>query len=248
MDAYLIKRQRAEEEAPAAAAPLTPAAAIIDATAHVDDDDAAGIELESDFNDVSSSSSSSSAAAPPPAKRAREASSKPKAAPKPAPRMQLATMAARLNGSPEWVPVPEAAPRKKSAPKPKPKPTILPDGSKAPTLEAERRRLGDAVKGHISFTKWCIDARTHAVVDIDANTFRANIVPHASSVTPAAWDATSPVVVARIEGSTALGEAFGKTKITGGSRMGTWTADVCDVIFRPQTSKADLWWTMQGGW
>jgi hypothetical protein len=246
MDAYLIKRQRAEEEAPAAAAPLTPAAALY-ATAPADDDAAAlGIELESDFNDVSSSSSSSSAAAPPPAKRAREASSKPKAAPKPAPRMQLATMAARLNGSPEWVPVPEAAPRKKSAPKPKP--TILPDGSKAPTLEAQRRRLGDAVKGHINFTKWCIDARTHAVVDIDANTFRANIVPHASSVTPAAWDATSPVVVARIEGSTALGEAFGKTKITGGSRMGTWTADVCDVIYRPQSSKADLWWTMQGGW
>jgi hypothetical protein len=136
------------------------------------------------------------------------------------------------------------APAGKAAPARKPrKPKAA--GEKVPTHEQQRRRLGDAVKGHITFVKWGIQAHTHAEVELDAATFRANLVPHASRVTPADWTEASPVVVARIEGRAALGEAFGKSKIVGGNRYQTWSAEKCDVVFRPADKAAALWWTMR---
>ncbi len=105
-----------------------------------------------------------------------------------------------------------------------------------------------AVKGSIQFAKWAIHARTHCTVELDASTFRANVLPHSTKVTPSDWSegASSDVVVASISGSNALGEVFGKTKITGGSRLGTWTADLADVIFYPKEGKANIWVRMGG--
>ena len=113
------------------------------------------------------------------------------------------------------------------------------------SIEQERRRLGDAVHARITFTKWAIEARTHAKVDLDLSTFTNLIVPNATSVTPADFDKDSPVVVAKVEGSDAAGEIFGKTKIKGGSRMGSWSADRVDIIFYPSEGEADVWWTMR---
>ncbi len=86
----------------------------------------------------------------------------------------------------------------------------------------------------------------HTTVDINEDTFRTLVVPNASRVTPADFTAATPVVVARLTGSDAAGEVFGKTKIKGGSRMGTWAADAVEVVWYPAEKRADLWWTMGG--
>lgn len=76
--------------------------------------------------------------------------------------------------------------------------------------------------------------------------FRTLIVPQAESILPADFDESSPVVVAHIDGSHELGEVFGKTKIKGGNRYSTYTADKMDVVFIPGKKSARLWWTMSG--
>ncbi|KAH8058172.1 hypothetical protein JL722_6023 [Aureococcus anophagefferens] len=58
----------------------------------------------------------------------------------------------------------------------------------------------------------------------------AKTEPNATTVTPADFDAASPVVVAAIHGSAAMGEIFGKSKITGGTRCGSWSADRGEII------------------
>lgn len=118
-------------------------------------------------------------------------------------------------------------------------------GKSGGTVEQERRRLGDAVKSRISFEKWTIAATTHVTVDLSLSTFTALIAANAARVTPASYSAASDVVVARITDAAAAGEAFGRSKITGGSRMGKWSVNGCDVVFYPASSKADIWWTMQ---
>lgn len=72
----------------------------------------------------------------------------------------------------------------------------------------------------------------------------AQVVPNASSILPAAYSASSDVIVARLTGSDAIGEVFGRSKIKGGSRMGSWTANRAEFVYYPQTGTADVWWTM----
>ena len=123
---------------------------------------------------------------------------------------------------------------------------------KVPTLEQERRRIGDAVKANIHFLKWAIDASTHATLDMSFDVFKANIIPHAKSVVPVDLSIVPEVAVARISGFHACGEAFGKSKIVGGSRVQQWSADECDVIWKRCSTleggtegKADIWFSMR---
>lgn len=120
--------------------------------------------------------------------------------------------------------------------------------AKAPTLEQERRRLGDAVKAGITFQKYAIQAKCHAAVDMSLATFAANIAPHAARVTPAAFSAASEVVVASLVGSEKMGDAFGKSKIVGGSRVQHWAADRASVVLYPAEARAEIWWTMGASW
>ena len=114
------------------------------------------------------------------------------------------------------------------------------------TVEQHRRALGDAVKSKISVEKWAVEAKTHcAIKDVDAAVFEALVVPNAAKVTPADFDAASPVVVAAIHGSAAMGEIFGKSKITGGTRCGSWSADRGEIVYFPATREMRVWWTMR---
>jgi hypothetical protein len=133
-------------------------------------------------------------------------------------------------------------PRAPAAPRPK--------KEKPPTAEQLRRAIGDVVKSKIEFTKYTIAARTQCTVDMDARTFELLIKPNASRITPdpnasGADLSSAPVVVARLTGGS-IGEAFGRTKVTGGSRLGTFTANKCEVIWYPARGTADIWWTMSG--
>lgn len=114
------------------------------------------------------------------------------------------------------------------------------------TIEQERRALGDAVKSRISFEKWAIAARTHAHVALLLDVFRELVVPNAARVLPAVFDRSTPVVVARISGSAACGEVFGSSKIKGGSRLGSFAMNECEIVFQPALQRADIWWTMNG--
>lgn len=117
-----------------------------------------------------------------------------------------------------------------------------------PTLEQERRRIGDAVKSRISFQKWTIDASCHSTIDMKWETFKDNIVPHSTSVVPVdlvSLSSPPEVAVARISGSHDCGEAFGKSKIVGGSRVRQWSVRDAEVVWRRgEPSKCDIWFTM----
>lgn len=114
------------------------------------------------------------------------------------------------------------------------------------TVEQHRRALGDAVKARIDVEKWCVAARTHAVVpDVDRAVFEALVVPNAADVTPARFDDATPVVVASIRSTAAMGEIFGKSKVSGGTRLGSWAADRGDVLYFPPTKELRVWWTMR---
>ena len=110
--------------------------------------------------------------------------------------------------------------------------------------EMQRRALGDAVKAAISVEKWCIAARCQCTTRTTLDVFRNLIVPNAADVTPPDFDASTPVVVAAVRGSSSAGEIFGKTKITGGTRMGSWSANKMELIFFPPTGELRCWWTM----
>ncbi len=58
--------------------------------------------------------------------------------------------------------------------------------------------------------------------------FRALVVPNCARVTPAEWESAQvpvPVVAADVHGSASAAAIFGATKIKGGTRLGSWTAD-----------------------
>ena len=141
---------------------------------------------------------------------------------------------------------------KPSAPKPKPASAPKPKAPSAPKpkaassgLEMHRRALGDAVKSKIIVEKWCIGASCHCVTHISLDVFRNLVVPNAAEITPATFGADAPVVVASVRGTASAGEIFGKTKITGGTRMGSWSANKMELVFFPPTGDLRIWWTMR---
>lgn len=153
----------------------------------------------------------------------------------------MTTVAAQMMGA-EWMaadlgPKPKA-PRKPRAPKPKDK------DSKGPTLEQERRRLGDVVASRTNYAQYAVEARTHCKVEIPWPTFVQLIMPHTSGIEPETFSEETPIIVARIKGSAAAGEVFGNTKIKTGTMYQSWSADLVDIIYRPSTKLADIWWTM----
>ena len=113
------------------------------------------------------------------------------------------------------------------------------------TVEQHRRALGDKVKSNIQVEKWAIEARTSMQTKTALEVFEKLIVPHASQVTPATFNKTTPVVVAQLKDSKSIGEVFGHSKIKGGTRMGSWTADKADIIYFPPTGELRAWWTMK---
>lgn len=113
------------------------------------------------------------------------------------------------------------------------------------TVEQHRRALGDLVKRNISVEKWCIGARTSIETNTSLAVFEALVVPNATSVTPSNFGPSTPVVVVAVQSREDLGEIFGHSKIKGGTRMGSWTADKADIIFFPPTGEMRVWWTMR---
>lgn len=109
------------------------------------------------------------------------------------------------------------------------------------TLEQHRRALGDMVKSNIHVQKWCIEARTHTKTTMELDVFRELVVPNATKVVPAAFDASTDVVFAS---SNTPGVICGSSKITGGTRLGSWSADVMDFIYFPKSRELEVWWTM----
>lgn len=118
-------------------------------------------------------------------------------------------------------------------------------GGEKKTLEQHRRALGDSVKAAIHVEKWCIKAQTHCETECPLHVFQELVVPNAVEVMPASFCATTPVVVALVEGHDSAAQIFGKTKITGGTRMGSWTADKMEIVYFPATSAMRIWWTMK---
>jgi hypothetical protein len=113
------------------------------------------------------------------------------------------------------------------------------------TLEQWRRAMGDAVKASIHVEKWCVEARTHCTVDCAPEVFRALVEPNAASVVPPTWHGATPVVVANLQGSSAIGEVFGHSKIKGSTRMGGWSADRAELVYFPGEQRMRCWWTMR---
>ena len=110
-------------------------------------------------------------------------------------------------------------------------------------MEQWRRQLGNSCKAKISFENWTIAARTHFTADFTLGAFRALIVPNAYEVHPENFDESTPVVVARSSQPAAI---FGSSKITGGSRYGTFRANHAEFIYVASTKKLSVWWTMSG--
>lgn len=113
------------------------------------------------------------------------------------------------------------------------------------TIEQHRRLLGDCVKSNIEVEKWCIGARTAMSTTIPYGVFDLLIAKNAKTVTPSNYDPTSSVIVAYFDSNSSLCEVFGSSKITGGTRMGSWSADKADVIYIPSTREVRVWWTMR---
>jgi hypothetical protein len=136
---------------------------------------------------------------------------------------------------------PSAAKKPKTS-KPKPKQSDKIEGK---TLEQHRRALGNEVKSKIQVEKWCVEAKTSIQTKTSLAVFERLVVPNADSVVPALFDKTTPVVVCHVKNTQAMGEIFGHSKIKGGTRMGSWSANKADFIFFPQSGELRVWWTMQ---
>jgi len=142
---------------------------------------------------------------------------------------------------------PQVAPEKVSQQPPAKKAKRAKAGKVAgKTIEQWRRALGNDVKTQIKVEKWAIEARTHCVCQAVAlEVFEELIVPNAASVIPAEFDSSTPVVVASIASTSAMAEIFGATKIKGGTRMGSWSADKGELVFVPKDKELRIWWTMK---
>lgn len=114
------------------------------------------------------------------------------------------------------------------------------------TVQQHRRALGDLVKNQINVEKWTLEATTCMETKTSLEVVKALVVPNATSVVPADFSAETPVVVASVESSKAIGEIFGHSKIKGGTRLGSWIADKADIVFYPPAGQMRVWWTMSG--
>ena len=123
-----------------------------------------------------------------------------------------------------------------------------PKKKKAMTQEQYRRKMGDAIKSHLSMEKYCMRADCHANVKLPIHIFKNLVVPNSVSVTPEVFNEQTPVVVASIEGALAAGEVFGKSKIKGGNRYETREVEKVEFVFFPPSEEARLWWIMYPRW
>jgi len=112
------------------------------------------------------------------------------------------------------------------------------------TVEQWRRQLGNEAKSTISFQKWTIAAQTHFVHTFTSDAFRALIVPHADEVYPKEFNANTPIIMASTHTKAKAGEIMGSSKLTGGSRYGTWSARKVDYIYVAEKKELRVWFTM----
>jgi len=114
------------------------------------------------------------------------------------------------------------------------------------TVEQWRRQLGNKAKATISFQKWTIKAQTHFTNPFTSEAFRALIVPHADEVHPANFNEKTPVIMASTNTYGKAGDIMGSSKLTGGSRYGTFHADKVDYIYVASKKELRVWFTMYG--
>jgi len=114
------------------------------------------------------------------------------------------------------------------------------------TVEQWRRQLGNKAKATISFQKWTIKAQTHFTNPFTSEAFRALIVPHADEVHPVNFNEKTPVIMASTNTYGKAGDIMGSSKLTGGSRYGTFHADKVDYIYVASKKELRVWFTMYG--
>jgi hypothetical protein len=101
------------------------------------------------------------------------------------------------------------------------------------------------VKAVIDVGQWCVAARTSCTIEgCNIDVFRALVVPNAKDVTPmhSLFDNETPVVVASVTQGAAT--IFGSTKLTGGARLGSWSADKMELVYFQPTQQMRCWWIM----
>jgi len=116
------------------------------------------------------------------------------------------------------------------------------------TLTQHKRMLGDQVKSKLEIAggkyDWHIKARCHLTTSLSREAFKAVVVPHVDSVTPAKFDDNTEVVLAEVKGMNQASAIFGSTKLRAGTRLGSWEVDKMDLVFRPKKEELRIWWTM----
>jgi len=105
--------------------------------------------------------------------------------------------------------------------------------------------MGDTIKKQIQVEKWCIVARTQASIKgVEHEFFEQLILANTVQCVPKEGP-TAEVVVAHLQGSESIGNAFGASKIKGGTRMGSWAANKADCTYFPCSKEMRVWWTMR---
>merc|ERR1712080_357190 len=102
------------------------------------------------------------------------------------------------------------------------------------TIEQHRRFLGDQVKSAIHVEKWAIEARTHVVAECGYEVFKALVAPNCTKVFPEEYNASTEIVLGVVESTQEAAAIFGATKIKGGTRLGSWSANKMELVFRPK--------------
>lgn len=131
-----------------------------------------------------------------------------------------------------------------SPPKKKRKPSKKSNHVDGFTVEQWRRQLGNGAKKTISFQKWGIHAQTHFTNPFTSEAFRALIVPHADEYYPKDFTANTPVIMASTFSNSKAGDIMGSSKLSGGSRYGSWSATKVDYIYVAAKKELRVWFTM----
>ncbi|KAF9468123.1 hypothetical protein BDZ94DRAFT_1247244 [Collybia nuda] len=101
-----------------------------------------------------------------------------------------------------------------------------------------KKDFGDKIKACLALEKYAVQPmRFYVTMDC---AFMRNFFGGSSTITPADFDESSPVVVAELN-NTQAGVVFGVSKIKNGNRMETVHLSNMIVVFHPSTGKASCW-------
>ncbi|KAI0012003.1 hypothetical protein F4779DRAFT_118822 [Xylariaceae sp. FL0662B] len=107
-----------------------------------------------------------------------------------------------------------------------------------------KKEFGDRIKDCLRLEKFAVQ-RMLISMDMDVTFFREFFGGERNGIviTPAEYNESSPVVVARLS-KEAAGEIFGVTKIKNGNRYATFYLLKMVVILYPEEKKAQAWITV----